>query len=68
MDESAKSDQLTLSLESPSVKIPLKNRDSLDSSQILRNLSISVEQRLEEHQQSLNLCIELMNAGKKLVE
>lgn len=38
----------------------------VDLSQIERNLSLSVEDRLREHQNSLNLVLELEKAGKKL--
>lgn len=70
MGEPTRSGQLTTIkiAESPSEKKEFRNSDNVDSNQILRNLSLSVEQRLEEHQQSLNLCLELMSAGKKLVE
>jgi len=42
--------------------------EEIDMSQLLRNLSLSPEQRLKEHQIALNLVIELETAGKKLRE
>jgi hypothetical protein len=42
--------------------------DEVDVSQLIRNLSLSPEQRLLEHQAALDLVIELEKAGKKLRE
>lgn len=42
--------------------------EEIDISQLLRNLSLTPEQRLKEHQIALNLVIELGRAGKKLRE
>jgi len=42
--------------------------EELDLSQLMRNLSLSPEQRLLEHQIALDLVIELERAGKKLRE
>jgi hypothetical protein len=44
------------------------NSEEIDISQLLRNLSLSPEQRLKEHQIAQNLVIELETAGKKLRE
>jgi hypothetical protein len=42
--------------------------DEIDLSQLVRNLSLSPEQRLEEHQNALDLVIKLEKAGRKLRE
>ena len=42
--------------------------DEVDISQLMRNLMLSPEQRLMEHQTALNLVLELEKAGKKLRE
>ena len=42
--------------------------EEIDISQLLRNLSLTPDQRLKEHQSALNLVIELEKAGNKLRE
>lgn len=46
----------------------IQDADEIDESQLMRNLSLSPEQRLAEHQSALNLVLELEKAGKKLRE
>jgi hypothetical protein len=42
--------------------------EEIDLSQILRNLSLTPDQRLREHQNALDLVVELEKAGNKLRE
>ena len=50
------------------IPVPLLSEDDVDLSQIQRNLTLSIEQRLIEHQNALDLVIELEKAGERLRE